>query len=243
MEEAPPVEAAPRSAPIDRVQALIEVLLASGVLSSLLAAVPFSVRKIGANLLQDARLVSAFILLEAAITLLIVLALLKIHRETLSEMGLNRKRWAVNALAGLALLPVFFLTNAAVAELFRRFLPRFFMDRNPLVELIHTPRDLALFLTSAVVAGGIKEELQRAFILTRFRQHLGGAWLGLVLWSAAFAAGHYLQGFQGVIVAGVLGLLFGTLYLVSRSLVAPMVSHAAYDVVVLIGYWFFLRSH
>jgi uncharacterized protein len=243
MDEAPPLEAAPKSAPLDRVQALLEILLVSGILSSLLAAVPFSIKKVGPALLQDARLVAAFILLEAGITLLILFALLKVHGETLSDLGLNASHWVAHAAAGLAILPLFFLTNAAVGELFRRFLPDFFLERNPLVDLVRTPRDLALFLASGLVAGGIKEELQRAFILTRFRQHLGGPWLGLVLWSAAFAAGHYLQGLQGVVVAGILGLLFGTLYLIRQNLVAPIVSHAAYDTIVLVGYWFFVRSH
>ncbi len=242
MDESPPVELAPKSSPLDRVQAVLEILIVSGVLSSLLAAVPFSLRKAGPALLQDARLISAFILLEAGITLVFLTALLRVHGETFSDLGLNRKRWVANAAIGLAFLPLFFLTNTLVSELFRRFLPQFYLDRNPLIDMVRSPRDLVLFLVSGLVAGGVKEELQRAFILTRFRQHLGGAWPGLVLWSAAFAAGHYLQGVQGVVVAGVLGLLFGILYLVRQSLVAPIVSHAAYDTVVLIGYWFFLRA-
>jgi uncharacterized protein len=241
MEESPPVEVAPRSSWLDRAQALLEILLVSGLVSSFFAALPFSLRKGGPALQHDARLIAAFILLEASITLVFMVALLKAHGEGFSDLGLNGRRWGANALIGLAILPAFFLTNALVSELFRRFLPGFYIDRNPLIDLIRTPRDLALFLLSGIAAGGIKEELQRAFILTRFRQHLGGAWLGLALWSVAFAAGHYLQGFQGVVIAGVLGLLFGILYLVRQSVVAPIVSHAAYDTIVLIGYWFFMR--
>ena len=80
--------------------------------------------------------------------------------------------------------------TVVVAGTIRHYFPRFYTERNPLMEAIRTPSDLALFLVAAVLAGGIKEELQRAFILTRFRDHLGGAGLGLILWSSAFGAGH-----------------------------------------------------
>jgi membrane protease YdiL (CAAX protease family) len=89
-----------------------------------------------------------------------------------------------------------------------------------------------------LIAGGIKEELQRAFILTRFREHLGGAGLGLLLWSIGFGAGHYVQGIQGVVIATIYGLIFGIVYILSRSLIAPIIAHSAYDTVVLLAYWF-----
>jgi membrane protease YdiL (CAAX protease family) len=100
---------------------------------------------------------------------------------------------------------------------------------------------LVLLIISVLIAGGIKEELQRAFILIRFRDHLGGARLGLVLWSIAFGAGHYVQGFQGMVIAGLFGLVFGTIYLLRGNLIAPMVSHGLYDMVALLGYWFLRR--
>ena len=97
------------------------------------------------------------------------------------------------------------------------------------------PRVAALF------AGGVKEELQRAFVLVRFRDYLGGAKLGLVIWSVAFGAGHYLQGVQNAVAAGLFGLLFGAVYLARGSLVAPMVAHGAYDSLALLAYWFLRR--
>jgi membrane protease YdiL (CAAX protease family) len=55
----------------------------------------------------------------------------------------------------------------------------------------------------------------------------------------AFGAGHYVQGIQGVFVATVYGFLFGFLYLISGSLIAPIVAHGAYDTLALLGYWLF----
>ena len=223
----------------DRLQAILEVLLLAGILSSFLAALPSGLTRGNSVLLaHDATSIAAFILLEASITLLLLLLILRMNREPLWSLGLQKYRWLEHSAVGLALVPVLFLVNVSVAVIFRIFLPRFFLDRNPLVDLIKTPQDLAVFLLAALYAGGIKEELQRAFILNRFRDHLGGAWFGLMVWSVLFGAGHYVQGLQGVVVATVFGLLFGGLYLVRGSLVAPVVAHAVYDTAALLGYWF-----
>jgi membrane protease YdiL (CAAX protease family) len=242
MNEAAPVLNPPRDTWLERIQAALEVLLVSGLVSSFFAAIPFSVGRTQDALLHDARLVAAFILAEATLTLFFIFVLLRVHRETLASFGLQSRQWLSHSIAGVLVIPLLLLTNIAVAEIFRRYLPAYYLERNPLIDLIRTPGDFVLFLFSALLAGGIKEELQRAFILNRFRQHLGGVWLGLILWSLAFAAGHYIQGIQGVVVAGILGVIFGILYIARNSIIAPMVSHALYDTMVLSGYWLFLRS-
>ncbi len=145
---------------------------------------------------------------------------------------------------GLALVPFLFLIDAIVAIAFKLYLPKYYMEQNPLTEIIRTPQQLALFILAALLAGGIKEELQRAFILNRFRTYLGGSAVGLVLWSIAFGAGHYIQGAQGIVIAAIYGFLFGIVYILSGSLIAPMIAHGLYDSLALLAYWFFSRrSH
>jgi membrane protease YdiL (CAAX protease family) len=223
---------------MDRLQALLEVVLLSGLVSSFFATLPFAAIH-GKSLLgvADAGTISAFILLEASITLLLILLVLRMHGEHLRDFGLRSDRWVSHAAVGLALVPVLFLANALIAGAFRLFLPKYFLDHNPLIDMVKTRRDLLFFLCSALYAGGFKEELQRAFILTRFREHLGGVGAGLVIWSLVFGAGHYVQGLQGIVVASVYGMLFGILYIIRGSLVAPIVAHAVYDVLALLGYW------
>jgi membrane protease YdiL (CAAX protease family) len=223
---------------IDRLQAFLEVLLVSGLVSSFIAALPITALH-GRSFLHiaNASTISAFILLEASIALLLMLIVLRLHGEHLRDFGLRSDRWISHAAAGLALVPILFLTNALIAGAFRLFLPKYFLERNPLIDLVKTPRDLLFFLCSALYAGGFKEELQRAFILTRFREHLGGVRVGLVIWSLVFGAGHYVQGLQGIVVASLYGMLFGVVYIVRGSLVAPIVAHAAYDILALVGYW------
>jgi membrane protease YdiL (CAAX protease family) len=75
----------------------------------------------------------------------------------------------------------------------------------------------------------VREEVQRGFILRRFEQYLGGGVLGIVLFSAAFALGHLNQGTDLALATGFLGALWGAVYLVRRSIVAPMVSHATFN--------------
>ena len=224
---------------VDRIQALFEVVLLAGMVSSLIATLPFTGRiRDQAGLLADIRVLAGYLLLEAAVTFVLLHLVMKAHGEKLRDFGLSWQRWRSDVLFGLAIVPILFGVNGIVNVIFRTYLPQLFQERNPLAELVRTPQDLTLFIGTALIAGGIKEELQRAFILRRFQVFLGGANFGLIVWSAVFALGHTIQGWQGVVVAGIYGLVFGILYLARGSLVAPMVAHGIYDAVALLGYWF-----
>src|SRR2546426_994037 len=83
---------------------------------------------------------------------------------------------------------------------------------------------------SLVVAGGVREEIQRAFLLHRFEVWLGGRGVGIVVGSAAFGAGHLLQGADAAVATGLLGVFWGIVYLRRRSVVAPVVSHSGFNV-------------
>lgn len=240
MESSPLPAAKSRKSWIDRSQAALEILLVSGLISGLIAALPLSFLHIKNTslLLKNVTALSFYILLESTITFLILAALLRLHRESVAGIGIRWEAWKLNLSIGLALVPCLFFINGAIALLFRAYLPRYYSEHNPLLEGIHTPQQLALFVFSAIVAGGIKEEVQRAFILNRFRTCLGGAWVGLVLWSLAFGAGHYAQGVQGIVIASLYGFVFGVVYLLSGSLVAPIAAHAVYDTVAILAFWF-----
>ena len=80
---------------------------------------------------------------------------------------------------------------------------------NPLQDLIRGPRNAAIFAIVVVVAGGVREEIQRAFVLHRFDVWLGGGTVGIVVGSIAFGAGHLVQGYDAAIATGLLGRLLG----------------------------------
>jgi membrane protease YdiL (CAAX protease family) len=100
---------------------------------------------------------------------------------------------------------------------------------NPLGGLLRSPLDVALFSIVATIGGGVREEIQRGFLLTRFERDLGGSTLGLVVTSVAFGAGHVLQGWDAAVATGAMGFFWGWLYLRRRSVVAAMTSHAGYN--------------
>jgi uncharacterized protein len=233
----------PDSARKNRIQAFLEVVLMSGLISSILAAFPFYlIPGKRAVLTSSAISTSIFLLIESGIAFLILAMLMNQHQERLRDLGLQWKQWRPNVLTGIILVPFLFLINALIGFVFRVYFPKYYLATNPLTEIIRTPLQLGLFIFSALIAGGIKEELQRAFILTRFRDYLGGSLTGLIVWSLAFGASHYVQHLQGMVVATIYGFILGLIYLISGSLIAPIVAHSIYDTLALLGYWY-LSGH
>ncbi|MGE5816081.1 MAG: CPBP family intramembrane glutamic endopeptidase, partial [Acidobacteriota bacterium] len=101
--------------------------------------------------------------------------------------------------------------------------------RNPFETMLQTTRQQVVLAFVVTIAGGLREEIQRAFILRRFEQSLGGAVFGLVLWSVAFGAGHLAQGRDIAIATATLGAFWGLVYLRRRSVVSPAVAHAGFN--------------
>jgi membrane protease YdiL (CAAX protease family) len=107
---------------------------------------------------------------------------------------------------------------------------------NPIEGLLTSSRDAWLFALVALVAGGVREEVQRAFLVHRFEVWLGGGVVGVVVTSVAFGTGHLIQGYDAGIVTGLLGAMWGVVYLRRRSAVAPMVSHAGFDLLQILQF-------
>jgi membrane protease YdiL (CAAX protease family) len=85
----------------------------------------------------------------------------------------------------------------------------------------------------------VREELQRAFLLHRFRGDLGQPWMGVLITSMAFGMGHTLQGLDAAIITGSLGAVWGAMYILRRSAMAPIVSHSLFNSVEIIRVFFF----
>ena len=85
------------------------------------------------------------------------------------------------------------------------------MPVNPFERMMQTPRDVAVFAFVVMFAGGVREEVQRGFIIRRFEQYLGGGLAGIVLYSIVFGLGHLEQGYAAAIATGTLGAVWGFL--------------------------------
>ena len=177
-------------------------------------------------------------LVDAAVILALVWMLMRARGEHPVAVMVGRRPIRSELLLGLALVPAALLVVAAAFAVLSRAAPELRnVPENPLEALITTPAAALTFAAVAVVAGGLREEVQRAFILRRFEQHLGGAAVGIVVFSVAFGLGHLVQGRDAAIITGLLGALWGVLYLVRRSMVAPFACHAGFNATeVLIAY-------
>jgi membrane protease YdiL (CAAX protease family) len=84
----------------------------------------------------------------------------------------------------------------------------------------------------ALLAGVGEEALFRGVIQSALAGWLP-VWLALVLTSMVFGVAHWVSTAYAV-VAGVVGLYLGSLYLITQNLLAPIVVHALYDFVALL---------
>jgi membrane protease YdiL (CAAX protease family) len=170
-------------------------------------------------------------LADTLVLIVLMVILIRAHGESATDLWLGRRRLRHEALIGLLLVPVVFLTVVVLLNALRLLVPWLHnVPTNPLEQLAgNTPVDAAMFGLVAIFAGGVREELQRAFLLHRFEQHLGGANVGVIVLSVAFGLGHMVQGWDAAVTTGVLGLIWALIYLDRRSSVAPVVSHAGFN--------------
>lgn len=183
---------------------------------------------------EDGQLSMTFlsVLMPADMALLAALVVWRIRAggERVSDVLLGSRDRLRESWLGAGLIPVIFGGVILVMLALRTAWPALHnVDANPFEALIHSRANALVLGVLVVLTGGLKEEMQRAFVLHRFDQHLGGARLGLVMYSLVFGTGHVIQGYDVAIVTALLGLVWGTIFIRRRSIVAPAVSHAGFN--------------
>ena len=132
--------------------------------------------------------------------------------------------------AGILSFPLVIMVMVVLMLALRQLLPWLHnVPDNPLEGLIGRGFSLWMFMAVVIIAGGVREELQRAFLLHRFRGDLGQPWLGLFITSLAFGLGHTLQGLDAAVVTGTLGAIWGAMYLRRGSALGPVISHSLFN--------------
>lgn len=233
--ETPLAVAVPDRPQTPRWIALFEVLIVSGiptqvlVASALVLLVGFEYPISGPVPLTFLATVS---LVDTALVVALIVTFLRLGGERPVPVFVGSRPWGRDALNGLLLVPVVVIVVAGLVLSIRAVAPwTQTVETNPLTEYLKTPMDAAILLVIAILAGGLREELQRAFVLHRFDQYLGGARLGLVLFTLMFGAMHVDQGVDVAIAVGTLGLWWGLVYIRRRSAVLPIANHAAFNAV------------
>jgi len=235
-----PVEARPAILPVQRLGAFVEVLLCSGFptqlfLIAVLTGFGMPLRTAAGDL--SPRFVFTISMLDTVFVIGLVLFFLKAHRESARQVLLGARPVLREAFLGVMLMPLIFLWVFLILALIITFAPQLHnVAKNPLEDMLKNRQDAIIFAFVVMIAGGVREELQRGFILHRFDQYLGGGLVGVVFFSAVFGLGHIDQGHDASIATALLGAVWGGLYLIRRSVVAPMVSHATFNLAQLVNY-------
>jgi membrane protease YdiL (CAAX protease family) len=223
-----------------RIVALIEVLLCSDYPTQAALAATFAFLGYGpyaANGDLRVGFVVALSLLDTALLGGLIVFFLYAHGERPRDVFLGRRRVSHEARFGVPLIFVALTMGIIILATIQQYVPSLHtVEKNPLQALIRTPRDAWLFALVVVVAGGVREELQRAFLLHRFEVWLGGGTVGLAVASLAFGAGHLIQGVDAAIATGTLGAFWGIVYLRRRSVVAPVVSHSGFNLLQILQF-------
>jgi uncharacterized protein len=227
-----PPESPPRSVATARASAILEILLCSGIPSQFALAYMFALA--GFTPLVGGRLsfgyITTLLLFDATILIGLIFWLLRRQGERPSDVFLGTRPIGHEIYLGIPMTAVVFMLAVVVLSTARLVFPSLHnVLENPLQDLIQTPTQALILVIVATIGGGLREEIQRAFILHRFEQHLGGAYLGLILYSVVFGIGHSLQGWDAVLTTAMLGAFWGYIYLARRSIVAPVVSHSGFN--------------
>jgi membrane protease YdiL (CAAX protease family) len=222
-----------------RIVAAIEVLLCSDYITQV--AIGGTLRALGYQPEVNGRLNITFVvtlsLADAALLILMIVLLLYAHDERPAAVLFGRRPVVGEAALGVPLAAVALVLAGAVILSIRKFAPTLHtVPENPMQDLMRSPRDAWLFALVVFVAGGLREEIQRAFLLHRFEVWLGGPLVGAIVTSVGFGAGHVFQGVDASVTTGVLGLFWAVIYLRRRSAAAPIVSHAGFDLVQIVPY-------
>ena len=231
--------------PISRLQAAAEVLFCSGFPSQL--AIVAVMQALGMGPTENA-LTPSFVFVLSGVDTVVVLGLvfyfLRRSNERAREVFLNQRPIGSELGFGVLLVPAVFMVVVIVQLVIRLVEPSLHnVEVSPFTSLLTSPAMVAAFIVLVLVAGGIREEFQRAFLLHRFEQYLGGPAVGLIVTSVGFGLGHTLQGLDAAIVTGMLGAFWGTIYLRRRSVVSTVTNHALFNVTqVALGYAALVRA-
>jgi len=227
--------------PIERAAAALEVILCSGFPTQLIiitVLTTFGMRPLVGGQLSPA-FVFSLTLVDTVVLVGLVLFFLRAHRESPREMFLGPQPPGRELVFGAALIPASFAVVLGVLLILQLVVPGLRnVPHNPLQDLAQTRGNAIMFGVVVTIAGGVREEIQRAFVLRRFEQYLGGGGVGLFVFSITFGLGHLPQGHDVAIATAILGAFWGAIYLRRRSILGPMIGHAGFNLAQVVKFVF-----
>ena len=175
---------------------------------------------------------------EKLIVSVAIFVLLRLGGERFESLGVRRQDWRTHLGMGVVLgFAMFVGLNVAFSSVMNSLIPSSAASAKSLAAFFKPPANLLIWLPIGIVGGGVVEEFQRIFVLTRFEKWLGrpGLIVGVTLTSAMFGFGHLYQGLGIAISTAVSGLAFAFVYLRRRSALEPVAAHAFSDVLAVLA--------
>jgi len=196
----------------------------------LLAGVPLLARRLYASLasIPKVRIYAAVIAMQWCLSALLLLVV-RCHALGLADLGMQA------GLAGrsIAIAAVCVIAFAALAIRNARRLKQ--MDPAKLASGLgrgrlfypHDSGEMTVFVLLALTTGACEELLYRGWLVNLVAALGAPIWIAVLLAAIAFGIGHAYQGAKGMVATGILGFIFGAIYVVTSSLFAGQVFHVA----------------
>lgn len=170
------------------------------------------------------------------VTVGLVFGLLWLGRERARELGFQKGRIGSQLLVGVGAGLVILIFDIVLTSTLMTIFPQGRAEGlGGLGALFANPWNLPGLLLAGAIGGGFVEELQRVFILTRFRSAWGrvGLVVGMLIEAGVFGLGHLYQGWIGAVSGTLTGLLFALVWLRKGRILEAMAAHAFEDIVML----------
>jgi len=178
------------------------------------------------------------IIVNKLVMIIVLSVLLRLEPGGWAGVGVSRREWPRHVGRGVLIgLAMFIGLNVILTAVVEAVLPRPAAGGPSILSFFVDWRNLLVWLPIGIFGGGVIEELERVFVITRFEQWLGrkGLVIGVVITSLMFGAGHLYQGLGAALSTAVSGLVFALVFLRRRSAVEAMAAHAFSDVLAMIA--------
>lgn len=141
----------------------------------------------------------------------------------LDSIGLHNRHWGKSLLWALGLAIVLFIVLLGCVELSKVFGWKFGESKS--FNKLSLP--VVAFVT---VRAGVAEDIfYRGYLLERLTTITGKKWIALVLSTVPFGLFHYQQGYAGILIATMAGIVLSLFYFWKRDLKANIIAHFLVD--------------
>lgn len=168
---------------------------------------------------------SLYLIVLSGCTIFVTLYLIARSGDSWSHFGLTRPRWSDVPL-GIGLLIALEFLWSIVGNL----VPIIAVAVGPLFAMPGSSTDYVLMFVKHGANGFAEELVCRAYLITRFGTLLGSRGVAVAVSAAVFASYHIYQGSLGVAFALLMGILFGSTFLVIGRLWPLVIGHALCNV-------------